>query len=133
MYQRDEFDRICHLLDITPEDILNSLDLQENKDTMFKAGQGAGKSGSFFFFTADNRFIIKSLGDGEKKVILDLQKPLLDYFEANPKSLISKFIGVFSIKCKSFAPVDFVIMENVTSNINPKNMKVTFDLKGSTF
>jgi len=63
MHQRDEFNRICHLLNITPEDILNSLDLQENKDTMFKAGQGAGKSGSFFFFTADNRFIIKSLGE----------------------------------------------------------------------
>jgi 1-phosphatidylinositol-4-phosphate 5-kinase len=30
MYQRDEFNRICDLLDITPEDILNSLDLQEN-------------------------------------------------------------------------------------------------------
>jgi hypothetical protein len=36
---------------------------------IFKAGEGAGKSGSFFFFSHDHRFIIKTMSSGELKLI----------------------------------------------------------------
>jgi hypothetical protein len=32
-------------------DLKESLDLRKNSDQIFKAGEGGGKSGSFFFFS----------------------------------------------------------------------------------
>ena len=46
---------------IEPKDIINSLDNETNRKMIFKAGEGAGASGSFFFFSHDNKFIIKTL------------------------------------------------------------------------
>jgi len=46
--------------------------------------------------------------------------------------MISKVFGVFSIKTKFYASMNFMIMENVTRMMDPRSMKVTFDLKGST-
>ena len=47
-------------------DILRkSLDPEANKKMVFKAGESQGKSGSFFFFSADQRFIIKTMTDSD--------------------------------------------------------------------
>ena len=46
---------------IKPQDICSSLCPGKNIDKIFEAGQGAGKSGSFFFFSKDNRFLIKTM------------------------------------------------------------------------
>ena len=43
---------------------------------VFKSGEGAGASGSFFFFSYDNKFIIKTLRGKEKDILL---KMLDDY------------------------------------------------------
>ena len=37
---------------------------------VFKAGEGAGQSGCFFFFSYDNKFLIKTMKKREKKLIL---------------------------------------------------------------
>jgi len=37
---------------------------------VFKAGLGAGKSGSFFFFSHDSKFIIKTVKDDEMVVLM---------------------------------------------------------------
>ena len=47
--------------DIKSEDICRSLSLEHNKENVFNAGEGAGASGSFFFFTHDRRYLIKTL------------------------------------------------------------------------
>ena len=41
--------------------LLESLDPVKNKDMVYKAGESAGKSGSFFFFSQDEKFIIKTM------------------------------------------------------------------------
>jgi hypothetical protein len=38
-----------------------SLSPKFNRDAVFKAGEGAGASGSFFFFSHDRKFIIKTM------------------------------------------------------------------------
>ena len=40
-----------------------------------KQGQG-GASGSFFFFTQDKQYIIKTIGESEKTALLTKLKPL---------------------------------------------------------
>jgi len=43
--------------------LMESLDPEINADMVFKAGEGSGKSGSFFFFSKDRKFIIKTMTD----------------------------------------------------------------------
>ena len=40
-----------------------------NREQAFKAGEGAGKSGSFFFFSHDRQFIIKSMKPSEMRAL----------------------------------------------------------------
>jgi Phosphatidylinositol-4-phosphate 5-Kinase len=42
---------------------------------VFNAGEGAGRSGSFFFFSHDKRFIIKTMSDAERKLFLNKMLP----------------------------------------------------------
>ena len=47
-----------------------SLSPKFNLEQVFKAGEGAGKSGSFFFFSHDKKFIIKTMTDEELEEML---------------------------------------------------------------
>jgi hypothetical protein len=38
---------------------------------VFKAGEGAGRSGSFFFFSHDRKFIIKTMTKEELNLFLE--------------------------------------------------------------
>ena len=42
-----------------------SLDPDANRAMVFKAGESQGKSGSFFFFSKDQKFIIKTMTDSD--------------------------------------------------------------------
>ena len=47
---------------------------------VFKAGQGAGLSGSFFFFSHDNRFLIKTMNKKERKILLNMLDDMIYNF-----------------------------------------------------
>ena len=48
-----------------------SLSPKFNRDMVFKAGEGAGRSGSFFFFSHDRKFIIKTMTNSELGLFLN--------------------------------------------------------------
>ena len=79
---------------------------------MFKAGEGAGRSGSFFFFSHDRKFIIKTMTKGELDLFLKLLPRVSDHFKKVPKSLLSKIFGVFTVKMSRVDPVHIMLMEN---------------------
>ena len=66
---------------IMPDDILKSLNMEANKDMIFKAGEGAGQSGSFFFFSHDNKFLIKTLMGKEKERMLNMLDDYIDHMK----------------------------------------------------
>ena len=68
----EKFNKILDIDCISYEQLIKSFDIDQNRGMVFKAGQGAGKSGSFFFFSHDNKFIIKTLRYNEKQVLLDM-------------------------------------------------------------
>ena len=76
------FDYIAEIAGISRLQITYSLNLELNKKSIFKAGQSAGASGSFFFFTADKKFIIKSISKTEKEVLLRILPKLVDHYIA---------------------------------------------------
>lgn len=55
---------------ITKEMIKQSLDPRENYEQAKKAGESTGKSGSFFFFCKDKRFIIKTMFPQELDIFM---------------------------------------------------------------
>jgi hypothetical protein len=78
---------------------------------VFKAGQGSGLSGSFFFFSHDNKFLIKTLGREEKKRLLEMLDEYIDHIKkSNNKSLIARIYGVFTVKTNYFDPLDIMLM-----------------------
>jgi len=56
---------------VASKDILGSLDAAKNRQQVFKAKESAGKSGSFFFFSYDRRFLIKTMNNSELEVFIN--------------------------------------------------------------
>ena len=94
---QEHFERLLELDNISHEEILSSLNVSANKTKVFQAGEGAGASGSFFFFASDDRFLIKTMRGSEKTVMLNMLKSYIDHIKSNPGSLLCRIYGVFTI------------------------------------
>ena len=68
-----------HLLN--KESIQRSLDPEKNASMIFMAGEGAGRSGSFFFFSHDNKYIIKTMTKEELQIYLKILDDYLKHFQ----------------------------------------------------
>lgn len=89
-----------------------------------------GKSGSFFYFSRDYKYIIKTIHHAEHKF---LRKILKDYYQHvinNPNTLLSQFYGLHRVKMPYGKKIHFVVMNNLFPP--HRDVHTTFDLKGST-
>ncbi|KAI8441525.1 hypothetical protein MSG28_015113 [Choristoneura fumiferana] len=89
-----------------------------------------GASGSIFYLTNDDEFIIKTVQHKEGEF---LQKLLPGYYlnlDQNPRTLLPKFFGLYCYQCNS-KNVRLVAMNNIL----PSSVKLhqKYDLKGSTY
>ena len=83
---------------ISDDSLMQSLDVNKNRKMIFKAGESAGKSGSFFFFSHDNKFIIKTLKGNEKQLLINILDDFIEHFKKNEnKSLMARIFGIFEI------------------------------------
>ena len=131
-YREDSFAELMELDGIKPEDMMESLSLDKNRNMVFKAGEGAGQSGSFFFFSHDNKFLIKTLRGNEKQKMLEILDDYIDHIrKTKNKSLLARIYGIYTVKTDYFDPLDIIVMQNTAVLRNKKNDKLTFDLKGS--
>ncbi|KAL0578394.1 Phosphatidylinositol-4-phosphate 5-kinase [Marasmius crinis-equi] len=89
-----------------------------------------GKSGSFFYFSRDYRFIIKTIHHKEHKFLLGVLKKYYEHVKSNPHTLISRFYGLHRVKLPRGRKIHFVIMNNLFPP--HKDIHETYDLKGST-
>lgn len=132
-YSEEKFNRILRMDGISRENLLKSLDIESNKESILKAGEGAGASGSFFFFSSDNRFLIKTMNSAEKNKCLKMLNSMIEHLEATGnKSLIARIYGIYTLKTLQFVPVDLMIMQNTSLLFNKVDKHMSFDLKGST-
>jgi Phosphatidylinositol-4-phosphate 5-Kinase len=104
---------------------------KENQEAMAKFGEGSGKSASFFFFTENKQFVIKTLKDEELELLA--KKGLLEkyytYLKSNPNSLLARFYGIFTVKIKFMKPINIIIMDNFVGK-HEEYMTRMYDLKG---
>ena len=92
-----------------------------------------GKSGSFFYFSHDFRYIIKTVTSEEEKFLCRIAFHYYNHMKANPNSLIVRFFGLHKVR---LAPeqryISVVVMENIFHNRHQLKMSRIYDLKGST-
>ena len=92
---------------------MESLAPKYNRNMVFKVGEGAGASGSFFFFSQNRKFIIKTMTNTELKRFLKI----LPYYEIHlletKESLLARIIGVYTIKMETAGQnVHLMLMSN---------------------
>lgn len=96
---------------ITQKDIMKSLKINDNIKNVFRAGEGVGQSGSFFFFSKDNKLLIKTMRGTEKKVLINMLDDLIEHFtKTNNDSLLARIYGLYTIKTNVFKSVDVIVM-----------------------
>ncbi|XP_016511584.1 phosphatidylinositol 4-phosphate 5-kinase 9-like [Nicotiana tabacum] len=89
-----------------------------------------GKSGSVFFLSQDDRFMIKTLRKSEVKVLLRMLPDYHRHVKAYENTLITKFFGLHRIKPSSGQKFCFVVMGNMFCT--ELRIHRRFDLKGSS-
>ncbi|XP_063370818.1 phosphatidylinositol 4-phosphate 5-kinase type-1 alpha isoform X8 [Cydia amplana] len=113
------------LFGIQPDDFLMSM-----CSAALRELSNPGASGSIFYLTNDDEFIIKTVQHKEGEF---LQKLLPGYYlnlDQNPRTLLPKFFGLYCYQCNS-KNVRLVAMNNIL----PSSVKLhqKYDLKGSTY
>ncbi|XP_033507325.1 phosphatidylinositol 4-phosphate 5-kinase type-1 gamma-like isoform X3 [Epinephelus lanceolatus] len=113
------------LFGIRPDDYLYSLC---NEPLIELTNPGA--SGSIFYVTRDDEFIIKTVQHKEAEF---LQKLLPGYYmnlNQNPRTLLPKFFGLYCVQCGG-KNIRLIVMNNILPR--SVRMHLKFDLKGSTY
>uniref|UniRef100_A0A8D3CM18 Phosphatidylinositol-4-phosphate 5-kinase type 1 alpha n=1 Tax=Scophthalmus maximus TaxID=52904 RepID=A0A8D3CM18_SCOMX len=113
------------LFGIRPDDYLYSLC---NEPLIELSNPGA--SGSIFYVSSDDEFIIKTVLHKEAEF---LQKLLPGYFmniNQNKRTLLPKFYGLYCVQAGG-KNIRMVVMNNLLPRIIPMHLK--YDLKGSTY
>ncbi|KAJ0967245.1 hypothetical protein J5N97_024162 [Dioscorea zingiberensis] len=89
-----------------------------------------GKSGSVFFLSQDDRFMIKTLRKSEVQVLLRMLPDYHHHVRTYENTLITKFFGLHRVKPSSGQKFRFVVMGNMFCT--ELRIHRRFDLKGSS-
>lgn len=117
---------------LTHKDVIRSLNVISNKDKVFQSGQGEGRSGSFFFFSKDNRLIIKTIKKEERNVLLNILDSYMEHISnTDGRSMLARIYGIFKVKTSFYATIDVLIMQNISNLFETSKKMYSFDLKGS--
>ncbi|KAI9787668.1 MAG: Phosphatidylinositol-4-phosphate 5-kinase [Geoglossum umbratile] len=110
---------------LDPADYLMSL---TSKYILSELGS-PGKSGSFFYFSRDYKYIIKTIHHSEHKFLRKILRDYYEHVENNPNTLLSQFYGLHRVKIPYGRKIHFVVMNNLFPP--HRDIHQTFDLKGS--
>ncbi|KAM3541505.1 Phosphatidylinositol 4-phosphate 5-kinase its3 [Beauveria bassiana] len=120
------FRRLRAFFRLDPADYLMSL---TGKYILSELGS-PGKSGSFFYFSRDYKYIIKTIHHSEHKFLRKILKDYYTHVQQNPNTLLSQFYGLHRVKMPYGKKIHFVVMNNLFPP--HRDIHTTFDLKGST-
>ncbi|KAL5998242.1 Phosphatidylinositol 4-phosphate 5-kinase 7 [Asimina triloba] len=89
-----------------------------------------GKSGSIFYLSQDERFVIKTLRKSELKILLRMLPNYYSHVGTYENTLITKFFGLHRITLRGGKKVRFVVMGNMFCT--ELRIHRRYDLKGSS-
>ena len=73
-------------------------EIEKNVESIFKAGEGMGKSGSFFFFSHDDKFLIKSMTTSDFETFMKVFRAYFEHVSCFDESLLARIYGVYSVQ-----------------------------------
>ncbi|OBA23498.1 phosphatidylinositol-4-phosphate 5-kinase [Metschnikowia bicuspidata var. bicuspidata NRRL YB-4993] len=127
-YSPEVFRELRSLFGIDPADYLMSI---TGKYILSELGS-SGKSGSFFYYSRDYRFIIKTIHHSEHKQLRRILHEYYHHVKNNPNTMVSQFYGLHRLKVKGgIKRVHFLVMNNLFPP--HRDIHVKYDLKGSTW
>eukprot|EP00930_Biecheleria_cincta_P104633 TRINITY_DN96_c0_g1_i1.p1 TRINITY_DN96_c0_g1~~TRINITY_DN96_c0_g1_i1.p1 ORF type:complete len:831 (+),score=148.52 TRINITY_DN96_c0_g1_i1:79-2571(+) len=98
-----------------------------------------GKSGAFFYYTADGNYMMKTVTPKEFEVLRQMLKQYYDHIAQNPSTLVVRFLGLHCLRVQAqrsyrLFPQEkkelfFVVMANMFNT--PCEINRRYDLKGS--
>ncbi|XP_064471030.1 phosphatidylinositol 4-phosphate 5-kinase type-1 alpha-like isoform X2 [Ornithodoros turicata] len=113
------------LFGIQPDDFLLSLCNEAMRELT-----NPGASGSIFYLTTDDEFIIKTVQHKEAEFLQNLLPGYYMNLNQNPRTLLPKFFGLYCYQCGG-KNVRVVVMNNLLPSVVQMHQK--YDLKGSTY
>ena len=117
-----------YLKSLGPENFLCNLIITKNKS--LKEICSSGKSGSFFYFSYDGKYLMKTIPEGEFLKFKEMLQDYYTYMYDNPKTLLQRFFGLYMCIFDD-VKMYFVVMNNVFNT--PLKVHYKYDLKGSTY
>ena len=124
---------------VGPEQLLGNMVLGNLSSLAEQSTEGKG--GAFFYYTADGRFMIKTVTKEEKRLLKGMLKEYYEYLSKNKDSFIVRFYGLHGLRLKrdpllfqqgkyrKDEKIFFVVMGNLFNT--PLEVHRRFDLKGS--
>ncbi|XP_044946228.1 phosphatidylinositol 4-phosphate 5-kinase 2-like [Hordeum vulgare subsp. vulgare] len=100
-------------------------------DDALRGLSSPGKSGSFFYLTQDERFMIKTVKKSEVKLLIRMLSSYHKHVKRHKNSLITRFYGVHSVKPYGGHKVRFIVMGNLFCSDHRIHRR--YDLKGSSY
>jgi len=93
--------------------------------------QSNAKSGQFFFYSPDGKYMIKTMTNAESKFLRRILPHYFRHCAMNPNTLIAKFLGMYRVKLYHLRRnVKFMVMKSVYDT--DKHLDQLFDVKGSS-
>lgn len=87
-----------------------------------------GRSGAFFYHTADHEFILKTITSEELQMFKLIIRDYCEHIISKEGSFLSKVFGIYKLKIEKTSTFRIILMENLASRlVNP----ILFDMKGS--
>ena len=131
-YFPQKFDELRKNDGISDDIMLKSFSPKKNKTGIEKMmGESKGKSGSFFFYSHDRKFIIKTITNEEKETMDEILLDYYNYIKEHKSTLITKIYGIFTVVIKNASSVNVILMQNLFG-CTQAHIQRMFDLKGST-
>ncbi|KAJ4733506.1 phosphatidylinositol- 4-phosphate 5-kinase 5 [Rhynchospora pubera] len=100
-------------------------------DDALREFSSPGKSGSFFYLTNDDRFMIKTVKKSEVKVLIRMLPSYYQHVRRYQNSLVTRFYGVHCVKPINGQKIRFIVMGNLFCS--EYRIHRRFDLKGSSY
>lgn len=93
-----------------------------------------GKSGSFFYYSADGKYMVKTISHTEHRFFRKILPGYYSHIITNPDTMLVRFLGSHQIRFGKHSKVGskriyFVVMGNLFDT--PFKIQIRYDLKGS--
>eukprot|EP00656_Telonema_subtile_P012014 TRINITY_DN16022_c0_g1_i2.p1 TRINITY_DN16022_c0_g1~~TRINITY_DN16022_c0_g1_i2.p1 ORF type:complete len:735 (-),score=121.24 TRINITY_DN16022_c0_g1_i2:13-2217(-) len=142
-WEGSEFSEFCPLMfywirqqiGISPEDYIASIESEDHTIPEMAERFTEGRSNSFFYFTWDRRFMVKTCTYDDYESICETVWNYAMHLEEYPESLLNRIVGCYQLKVDAWVeePIYIIVLLNLIwspSDSKPA-LHCYFDLKGS--